>query len=242
MESGVTASMDDIACRAGVGSGTLYRHFPTREALILALVADDLERLAALADELRSRESSNGLESWLAELVEHNRTYRGLAESIIASTGKPTPLGAACDRLHNAGAALVPDAQAGGTVRADITPRDAIDLAGAVAWTTQHDPDDRRCRRLLQVAMVMVGTDRQPDPPPVQHSAGPPADHVAALSLAVRRRSPVAEHPAVWAPTVVLGGGAAARRHGDLEQVRRRRDVEGGGRDSWAGSGVDGTW
>ena len=112
METGVTASMDDIARRAGVGSGTLYRHFPTRDALILALVADDLERLAALADELRSRDPSNGLESWLAELVEHNRTYRGLAESIIASTGKPTPLGAACDRLHNAGAALVRDAQA----------------------------------------------------------------------------------------------------------------------------------
>ena len=126
---------------------------PDPRALILALVADDLERLAALADELRSRDASNGLESWLAELVEHNRTYRGLAESIIASTGKPTPLGAACDRLHNAGAALVRDAQAGGTVRTDITPRDAIDLAAAVAWTTQHDPDDRRCRLLLQVAM-----------------------------------------------------------------------------------------
>ncbi len=119
----------------------------------MALVADDLERLAALADDLRGSDASNGLEIWLAELVEHNRTYRGLAESIIASTGKPTPLGAACDRLHNAGAALVRDAQADGTVRTDITPRDAIDLAAAVAWTTQHDPDDRRCRLLLQVAM-----------------------------------------------------------------------------------------
>jgi AcrR family transcriptional regulator len=153
LETGVTASMDDIARRAGVGSGTLYRHFPTRDALILALVADDLERLAALADELRTRDPSNGLESWFAELVEHNRTYRGLAESIIASTGKPTPLGAACDRLHSAGTALVRDAQGRGTVRTDITPRDAIDLAAAIAWTTQDDSDDRRCRLLLQVAM-----------------------------------------------------------------------------------------
>ena len=119
----------------------------------MALVADDLERLAALADELRTRDPSNGLESWFAELVEHNRTYRGLAESIIASTGKPTPLGAACDRLHSAGTALVRDAQGRGTVRTDITPRDAIDLAAAVAWTTQDDSDDRRCRLLLQVAM-----------------------------------------------------------------------------------------
>jgi AcrR family transcriptional regulator len=151
--NGVTASMDDIARRAGVGSGTLYRHFPTRDSLILALVADDLERLAALADELRSRDQSDALESWLAELVEHNRTYRGLAESTIAATGKPTALGAACDRLHAAGAALVRDAQEHGTVRSDITPNDAIDLAAAVAWMTQHDPDSHRCKALLQVAI-----------------------------------------------------------------------------------------
>ena len=153
VENGVTASMDDIARRAGVGSGTLYRHFPTRDSLILALVSDDLERLAALADEQRSREQPDALESWLAELVEHNRTYRGLAESTIASAGKPTPLGAACDRLHAAGAALVRDAQAHGTVRSDITPNDVIDLAAAVAWLTQHDSDSRRCKVLLQVAI-----------------------------------------------------------------------------------------
>ena len=52
---GVMASMDDIARQAGVGIGTLYRHFPSRDDLILALVADDLERLAARADELRDR-------------------------------------------------------------------------------------------------------------------------------------------------------------------------------------------
>jgi AcrR family transcriptional regulator len=153
VENGVSASMDDIARRAGVGSGTLYRHFPTRDALILALVADDLERLAAQADELRAADAPDALERWLADLVEHNRTYRGLAESIIAAIGRPTPLGAACERIHAAAEALVTQEQRSGTIRADITPRDAIDLAAAVAWITQDDPDSRRSEVLLQVAI-----------------------------------------------------------------------------------------
>jgi AcrR family transcriptional regulator len=153
LEHGVTASMDEIARRAGVGSGTLYRHFPTREALILALVADDLERLAELADELRAGNRAGALDRWLGALVEHNRTYRGLAESIIAATGQPTPLGDACARIHRAGDALIAHAQRQGTIRDDITGSDAIDLATAVAWITEHDRDDRRGQVLLQVAI-----------------------------------------------------------------------------------------
>jgi len=153
LEYGVTASMDEIARRAGVGSGTLYRHFPTREALILALVADDLERLAQLADQLRAGDAPGALERWLAALVEHSRTYRGLAESIIAATGQPTPLGEACVRIHTAGEALVSQAQGRGTIRTDISAGDVIDLAAAVAWVTERERDDRRGRVLLQVAI-----------------------------------------------------------------------------------------
>ena len=113
LDTGVTASMDEIARRAGVGIGTLYRHFPTREALILALVADDLERLANLADERRVAGDVDAadVERWLDALVAHNLTYRGLAESIAGAAGRPTPLGAACDRIHAAGAELVAAAQ-----------------------------------------------------------------------------------------------------------------------------------
>jgi AcrR family transcriptional regulator len=160
LEYGVTASMDEIARRAGVGSGTLYRHFPTRDALILALVAGDLERLAELADDLRADDDASALERWLGALAQHNRTYRGLAESIIAATGQSTPLGEACARIHAAGEALVSQAQRDGTIRADITGRDAIDLATAVAWVTEHDGDDRRGRVLLQVAID--GLQRKP--------------------------------------------------------------------------------
>ena len=150
---GVTASMDDIARRSGVGIGTLYRHFPTREDLVLALVADDLERLAVRADELRTADAPDGVEQWLGELVQHNLTYRGLAESVLAASGQPTPLGAACDRVHAAGGALIRSAQSAGTVRTDIESTAALDLASAIAWATQADPDDARRSELLRIAL-----------------------------------------------------------------------------------------
>jgi AcrR family transcriptional regulator len=153
LERGVMASMDDIARQAGVGIGTLYRHFPTRDDLILALVADDLERLAARADELRAGGDADAVERWLHELIRHNLTYRGLAESIADAVTRHTALGTACERLHDAGAALVRQAQDDGTIRADIDPQVPIDLAGAVAWSTQLAPDERRRDALLQVTM-----------------------------------------------------------------------------------------
>ena len=153
MAGGVMASMDDIARRSGVGIGTLYRHFPTREDLVLALVADDLERLAARADELRAADAPDGVGQWLGELVQHNLTYRGLAESVLAASGQPTPLGAACDRVHAAGGALLRSAQAASTVRADIASTAALDLAAAIAWATQADTDDARRTELLRIAL-----------------------------------------------------------------------------------------
>ena len=127
--------------------------FRARDDLILALVADDLERLAARADELRGGNDADAVEQWLAELIRHNLTYRGLAESIADAVTRQTALGAACERLHDAGAALVRQGQDDGTIRTDVDPHVAIDLAAAVAWSTQDARDDRRRVALLQVAM-----------------------------------------------------------------------------------------
>lgn len=153
LDGGVGASMDDIARRAGVGIGTLYRHFPSRDALVLALVADDLDRLAGLADAWATDDASGSVEEWLGELVTHNLTYRGLAEAITSASGTPTPLGAACDRIHRAGAALVRRAQDRGSIRTDVNPGDAIDLASAIAWATEHDDDATRRDRMMRVVI-----------------------------------------------------------------------------------------
>ena len=152
-EYGVDASLDEIARRAGVGIGTLYRHFPNRDALIESLISVDIERLVALADRFVADDVVDGLELWLAALARHGITYRGLAESLAVASGDVSTLGGLCDRLHSAGAAVVRQAQHRGTLRTDIDPADAVDTATAIAWITERDPDDRRRRRLLRIAV-----------------------------------------------------------------------------------------
>ena len=151
-EDGVNASLDEIARRAGVGIGTLYRHFPTRDHLIEALIADDVERLAELAEELIAADTADDVERWLTALVRHGITYRGLAESLVVAPAETT-LGSSCDRLHSSGAAVVRHAQGRGDLRADIDPVDAVDLGAAIAWITERDADDERRRRLLRIAV-----------------------------------------------------------------------------------------
>ena len=154
-EGGVDASLDEIARRAGVGIGTLYRHFPTRDRLIEALIADEVERLADLAEQLiaaDTADTADDVECWLTALVRHGITYRGLAESLVVAPAETT-LGASCDRLHAAGAAVVRHAQGRGDLRADIDPVDAVDLGAAIAWITERDADDERRRRLLRIAV-----------------------------------------------------------------------------------------
>jgi AcrR family transcriptional regulator len=146
---GVAASLDEIARSAGVGIGTLYRHFPTRNDLVAALVQVDLERVAQLADELSADESSNALARWIDELVHHTMVYRGLAETVAATTGDASAFGQACHRVHSAGGRLVQREQRRGIVRTDVRPDDVIGLANAIAAVTQGDRDRRRRRRLI---------------------------------------------------------------------------------------------
>jgi AcrR family transcriptional regulator len=146
---GVAASLDEIARSAAVGIGTLYRHFPTRNDLVAALVQVDLERVAELADEFCADESSDVLARWIDELVRHTVVYRGLAETVAATTGDASTFGRACECVHSAGGRLVRREQQRGNVRADVRPDDVIALANAIATVTQGDRDRRRRRRLI---------------------------------------------------------------------------------------------
>jgi AcrR family transcriptional regulator len=166
---GVSASLDDVAKTAHVGIGTLYRHFPTRDDLIAALVTADLERVAALADELATHDDAEVLGRWLGELVDHTASYRGLAEAVLAAGGDPTTrFGGACERLHTAGARLVRREQQRGTVRTDVDPHDVLDLANAIAWATDNTTDALRRRRLLRINIdglrATSGADPLADP------------------------------------------------------------------------------
>ncbi len=138
-EQGVDASLRDIARRAGVGLGTLYRHFPTREALLEALLRTSFDELTARAKE---RETSNSpaeaLVSWLRDVVTVAHSPRGVVASMAAAIAdKDSALHASCVTMKAAGARLLGRAQAAGVARSDVEGADLFALVGALAWI--HD-------------------------------------------------------------------------------------------------------
>lgn len=145
-EHGCSASLDDIARAAGVGPGTLYRHFPTRDDLVLAVIDDGLIAVADRADALsQSRDPLDALVMWLTEFIAQAGLYDGLATTLVGTRPNPGQT-EGCRRSHGAGVALVQRAVVAHALRPDVAPDDVLDLAAAIAWV---DPDQERRRRLL---------------------------------------------------------------------------------------------
>lgn len=138
-EGGADVSLRDIARRAGVGLGTLYRHFPRREVLLEALLRTSFDDLTVRAGELeRSTSPESALTSWLREVVAVTHNYRGAIALMVAAIAEPdSVLHASCVTMKAAGANLLGRAQAEGVARADIDGTDIFALISAVAWL--HD-------------------------------------------------------------------------------------------------------
>src|SRR5712672_2219048 len=93
-------SLEEIARRAGVGIGTLYRHFPTRQALLEAVYRDQVEALRARADELlRSVPPGAALATWLGDLLEFGRTKRNLTSALLTTLSKDSELLSSCSSM-----------------------------------------------------------------------------------------------------------------------------------------------
>ena len=122
-------------------------------ALIEALIGDDITHLSDLAAELVLADAADGVERWLEALITHGVTFRGLADTLTARHTDGTTLGVLRHRMHAAGAAVVRHAQAWGRIRLDVDPVDPVDLATSIAWITEADADDERRRRLLRIAV-----------------------------------------------------------------------------------------
>ncbi|MEU7403760.1 helix-turn-helix domain-containing protein [Streptomyces sp. NPDC044948] len=159
-EHGEGASLDDIAKRAGVGTGTLYRHFPTRQALLEAAYLDRIEAIAARADLIAAERSpGDALREWLGELAAGMIQVRGMKTLLgTAVTAGGTAVDTACgDCLRAAAGRLVRAAQAEGTLRRDVEPIEVLRLVHGVATAAESadgtDPADatsvRRCLWLV---------------------------------------------------------------------------------------------
>ncbi|CAL9412890.1 hypothetical protein SUDANB108_01697 [Streptomyces sp. enrichment culture] len=152
-EHGEGASLDDIARRAGVGSGTLYRHFPTRHALLEAAYLDRIQALAARADALAAElPPGEALREWLGELGAGMIRMRGLKALLgPAVTEGDSAVATACgDAVRSAAGRLVRAAHEEGTLRRDVDPTDVLRLAHGVATASElADGEGRHIRRYL---------------------------------------------------------------------------------------------
>ncbi|HEY0248309.1 MAG TPA: helix-turn-helix domain-containing protein [Gryllotalpicola sp.] len=153
-EKGTGASLDDIACRAGVGPGTLYRHFPSRDALLAAALKGALEELGETARRLLAAPDARAaLDEWLVELARHLRIYGGLPESVAQAFQDPeNPLCTSCQPMRVGTEQLVERAKAAGAIRADVDPADVGTLIGSLAWAAERRGDsDATLQRLLSL-------------------------------------------------------------------------------------------
>jgi AcrR family transcriptional regulator len=157
------ASLEEIARRAGVGIGTLYRHFPTRRALLEAVYRDQVEALRARAEELRESESpADALAAWLRALVSFSSTKHSLTTALLETLGKDSELLSACSMvICGAADTLLTRAQQAGVVRTDADPLDVIRLVHAVNIATQRGPTDPgQTDRML--GLILDGLRPQP--------------------------------------------------------------------------------
>ena len=143
-ESGVDASLDEIARRAGVASGTLYRHFPTRLELIEAVLAGQIAELVELGRELLTAEDAfDALATWLRATLAHGLTYRGLSAAMLNSVldREKGLMSSWHAELFEAGGALLARARESGAVVAQAREADVLKMIGAIAWAVQDSPD-----------------------------------------------------------------------------------------------------
>jgi AcrR family transcriptional regulator len=152
---GLDATLESIARDAGVGIGTLYRHFPTREALVEAAYRNELARLCDAATELLAdRPADEAMRAWMDRYVDYMATKRGMADAlraVIASGGNP--YAESRDRLVAAVTTLLHAGTAAGRLRADVDPADVlVSLSGLTVATA--DPTRRdQAGRLLDLLM-----------------------------------------------------------------------------------------
>ena len=136
--TGQDTSLNEIARRAGVGIGTLFRHFPNRDALLEALTYERTTALCADADRLSDTpDPAVALATWLRSLVAHMATYRGLSASLLAGTG----MGSTYQAIDAAASSLLVRARQAGAVRADLDVPALISLASAVSWLLEQSPE-----------------------------------------------------------------------------------------------------
>lgn len=161
-------SLEEIARRAGVGIGTLYRHFPARQALLEAVYKDQVDGLEVLAGKLLVHESpAEALAEWMRAFAAFGRTKRSLSAALMATLGKDSELLSACSVIiRGCTGALLARAQDAGVVRPDVQSADLLRLTHALIMAADApggDPGqaDRMFSLLMDGLLVAPGAAAQ---------------------------------------------------------------------------------
>lgn len=149
--------IEEIARRAGVGVGTLYRHFETREALIEAVYRQRVDDLCAMAPNLLATlPPHEALRAFLEQLISHSAASRGMAVALetLMNTGSPVFARARTDMVEGIASLMTAAAQAG-TIRADIAPETLFRAMGGIC--TSHDQPDWEAEAHAVVHLLLDG-------------------------------------------------------------------------------------
>jgi len=161
---GSEASLEAVARHAGVGIGTLYRHFPTREALYEAVYRREVEQLADLAERLKADNvaPTEALRRWLRSNVEFVATKKGMSAALALVAHNTSELSAySFDRLTQAVGGLRARAVAAGEIRDDISPEDL--LRALVGMCYMHDQPGWQASVLRLLDVFVDGLRRTPN-------------------------------------------------------------------------------
>jgi AcrR family transcriptional regulator len=161
-EGGADVSLDDIARAAGLGVGTLYRHFPTRDALIGAVYRAEVERLAQAATQLAADHPPlQALRDWMRLFVDYIATKNLIAPALNSLVGGPSTLYADTGaRMKAAIGDLVGRAVASGEIRADLDPLDLLRALVGVANVASSPDWEASAKRLVDILVEGSRTDR----------------------------------------------------------------------------------
>jgi AcrR family transcriptional regulator len=151
-ERGASTSLEEIARRAEVGIGTLYRNFPNRQSLLEAVYVGEVEDVARAADEFIQLEPWEAFTGWLHRVVSYLTTKQALSAEMLDYMDRDAPLFQSCRTiLFEAGEPLLARAQTAGAVRDDVELADIIMMVGGIAKNTMADP--RQIERMVDIAL-----------------------------------------------------------------------------------------
>jgi AcrR family transcriptional regulator len=161
-ENGSDTNLDAIARAAGVGIGTLYRHFPTRDALIEAVYRNETTQLAEAATRLiQTHAPMEALREWMLLFVDYMETKQGISEALNSIVGGTSELYAiSTEQMREAIKMLLDRATANGAVRVEMDPFDLLRAVAGVAYVGAGPDWKQASRRMVDIVIAGISTKR----------------------------------------------------------------------------------